>query len=73
MSYPCQKEACAIQDCLLSHQYDDAKCAKVIDQLYICCSKFYNDNGKDSRSPCCPLPSLLELKMKQRKLTPGDS
>ncbi|CAI6628693.1 ALI_HP2_G0041450.mRNA.1.CDS.1 [Saccharomyces cerevisiae] len=73
MSNPCQKEACAIQDCLLSHQYDDAKCAKVIDQLYICCSKFYKDNGNDSRSPCCPLPSLLELKMKQRKLTPRDS
>ncbi|CDR40130.1 CYFA0S04e04236g1_1 [Cyberlindnera fabianii] len=67
MSDPCKAEACAIQDCLKQWNYNESRCTKVIDQLYACCTKFYNDNGESARSPCCPTPSLLELKIKQRK------
>lgn len=64
---PCKPQACAIQDCLKANNYNESKCTKVIDQLYECCTSFYKDQGQDSRSPCCPTPSLLELKIKQRK------
>ncbi|KAL3232291.1 Cx9C motif-containing protein 4, mitochondrial [Nakaseomyces bracarensis] len=63
----CQKEACKIQDCLLKNNYNETRCAGLIDALYKCCNQFYNDHpGEKSR--CCPQPHLLELKMQQRNL-----
>lgn len=53
--------------CLKRFNYDESKCTKVIDQLYACCTQFYTNQGEDARSPCCPIPSLLELKIKQRE------
>ncbi|CCD26638.1 Cmc4p NDAI_0I00690 [Naumovozyma dairenensis CBS 421] len=55
-------------DCVLKNNYDESKCAKLIDELYQCCSKFYKENSNEARSPCCPLPDLLDLKMEQRGL-----
>jgi hypothetical protein len=52
--------------CLKTNNYNESKCTKVIDQLYACCTQFYKEEGKEARSPCCPIPSLLQLKIKQR-------
>ncbi|CCE90030.1 Cmc4p TDEL_0A06980 [Torulaspora delbrueckii] len=68
MSDPCKPEACAIQNCLISSDYKESKCQDLVDQLYRCCDKFYKEDGKENKSPCCPKPDLLALKMKQRGL-----
>lgn len=67
-SDPCKPEACAIQDCLKRTGYNEAKCTKVIDQLYLCCKQFYEDKGPEASSLCCPKFNLLQLKLKQREL-----
>ena len=67
-SQACQAKACAIQDCLQGNGYNEAKCTKYIDDLYQCCKKFYEDNGADAKSVCCPKFKLLQLKLKQRSL-----
>ncbi|AWU78363.1 uncharacterized protein C5L36_0E04180 [Pichia kudriavzevii] len=64
---PCKPQACAIQACLKRHGYDESKCTVLIDSLYECCSNFYRENGQEARSPCCPVPRLLEFKVEQRK------
>ncbi|CAH2447394.1 hypothetical protein PP7435_CHR1-3281 [Komagataella phaffii CBS 7435] len=73
MPEPCKAQACAIQDCLKSNRYDESKCTKFIDELYACCSQFYKDNGEESRTVCCPNPSLLSLKIKQRQQEKKDA
>ncbi|QLG70741.1 hypothetical protein HG535_0A06830 [Zygotorulaspora mrakii] len=70
MSDPCKREACDIQRCLLSHNYNEEPCQPLIDDLYRCCFKFYKANGNGGKTPCCPMPDLLELKMEQRNLKP---
>lgn len=64
---PCKPQACAIQGCLKRNNYDESKCTKYIDQLYACCQQFYEREGQVARSPCCPIPRLLEFKMRQRE------
>ncbi|SCW00381.1 LAFE_0C02938g1_1 [Lachancea fermentati] len=66
MSDPCKPQACAIQDCLRKNGFNESGCTQLIDQLYQCCSKFYLENGSEARSPCCPIPRLLQFKMEQR-------
>lgn len=63
----CKPQACAIQDCLKKHGYDESKCSAQIDRLYACCKQFYQSEGTDVRSPCCPTPKLLKFKMEQRE------
>ncbi|GME68131.1 unnamed protein product [[Candida] boidinii] len=67
MSDPCKKEACAIQNCLKANTYNESKCTKAIDALYACCKSFYEDNGEEATTVCCPKPSLLKLKISQRQ------
>lgn len=64
----CKPYACAIQDCLQSNGYNESKCTKAIDALYKCCKEFYEQNGPDAQSVCCPKFNLLQLKLKQRLL-----
>lgn len=64
----CKSHACAIQDCLFANGYNEAKCTKLIDELYLCCKQFYQENGKLASSVCCPKFNLLQLKLKQREL-----
>lgn len=61
----CQTEACAIQSCLLKHDYDETRCRKAVEQLYKCCDAMYAEHGTAARSRCCPLPQLLRDKMRQ--------
>lgn len=63
---PCKAQACAIHDCLKKHGFDESKCTAHIDRLYACCKQFYESEGRDARSPCCPTPKLLKFKMEQR-------
>ncbi|CCC70005.1 hypothetical protein NCAS_0D04240 [Naumovozyma castellii] len=56
----------------MGNNYDESKCEKLIDSLYQCCFKFYKENGDDAKSPCCPKPNLLHLKMEQRGLNQTD-
>ncbi|SCU91950.1 LADA_0F13212g1_1 [Lachancea dasiensis] len=67
MPDPCKPQACAIQACLNRTGYDESKCTQLIDQLYECCTKFYQEQGAEARSPCCPIPKLLNLKLQQRR------
>ncbi|KAK1837320.1 DUF1903-domain-containing protein [Podospora conica] len=64
---PCFPRACAIQDCLTKNGYNQAKCEKLVDALYECCQAFYQKQGDDASSVCCPKANLLRLKMEQRK------
>ena len=51
---PCQRFACAIQTCLKSNNYDEAKCQKAIEDMKKCCDKLttysYICQGKNSHS-----------------------
>ena len=73
MSDPCKTEACAIQNCLGANNYNESKCTKVIDALYLCCKQFYEKNGSEAKLVCCPKIGLLELKLKQRELVSIDA
>ncbi|RCK67206.1 Cx9C motif-containing protein 4, mitochondrial [Candida viswanathii] len=64
----CKAQACAIQNCLQKNGYNEAKCSKYIDELYECCKSFYETNGPDASSVCCPKFKLLQLKLRQRSL-----
>ncbi|KAI8071383.1 hypothetical protein BC940DRAFT_294334 [Gongronella butleri] len=48
---PCQKFACAIQDCLERNKYQEDKCRKQLDALKACCDALL---AKGESSPCCP-------------------
>ncbi|KAL1931817.1 hypothetical protein VTP01DRAFT_9961 [Rhizomucor pusillus] len=48
---PCQKEACAIQDCLGKNNYQESKCEQAIQALRQCCEQLLDSGGS---SPCCP-------------------
>ncbi|CAK9440294.1 uncharacterized protein LODBEIA_P43940 [Lodderomyces beijingensis] len=72
-SEACKAKACAIQDCLQSSGYNEAKCSTYIDDLYKCCREFYEQNGPDAKSVCCPKFKLLQLKLKQRSLNQMDA
>ncbi|OJJ49720.1 hypothetical protein ASPZODRAFT_128232 [Penicilliopsis zonata CBS 506.65] len=63
---PCHSRACAIQACLTKNSYREDRCQAQIDALYACCNAFYQERGDDAKTPSCPKPSLLRLKMKQR-------
>ncbi|ODQ63250.1 Cx9C motif-containing protein 4, mitochondrial [Nadsonia fulvescens var. elongata DSM 6958] len=62
----CHRQACAIQNCIQKNNYNEAKCTALIDALYDCCARFYNDNGLEAKSVTCPRPELLKLKIEQR-------
>ncbi|KAI1107997.1 DUF1903-domain-containing protein [Nemania sp. NC0429] len=64
---PCHPRACAIQDCLGKNGFDQAKCEHLVDALYECCDVFYQKLGDTATTPSCPKPSLLRLKLKQRR------
>ncbi|KAF2873323.1 hypothetical protein BDV95DRAFT_338432 [Massariosphaeria phaeospora] len=63
---PCHSRACAIQNCLQKSNYQEEKCKKELNALYECCNAFYQEHGEGASTVCCPKPSLLKLKMKQR-------
>ncbi|OBZ81912.1 Cx9C motif-containing protein 4, mitochondrial [Choanephora cucurbitarum] len=47
---PCQKFACAIQDCLNKNDYQESRCKRQIEDLRKCCSDLFAKGGK---SVCC--------------------
>ena len=69
----CQTYACAIQDCLKENGYNESKCTSAINELYKCCREFYEREGPDAQSVCCPKFNLLQLKMKQRQMKQIDA
>lgn len=73
MVEPCKAEACAIQDCLIGNGYNEAKCSKIINNLYLCCKKYYEEHGPEKQTTCCPKYNLLQLKLKQRELGQVDA
>ncbi|PTU22585.1 hypothetical protein P175DRAFT_0499105 [Aspergillus ochraceoroseus IBT 24754] len=48
------------------NSYQEDKCQSQINALYECCNAFYIERGEDAKTPSCPKPSLLRLRMKQR-------
>ncbi|GAA5959966.1 hypothetical protein JCM8115_004477 [Rhodotorula mucilaginosa] len=65
---PCHPEACKIQNCLLSNNYQQDKCEDAIANLYKCCAQFYVKNGDDARTDGCPMPSVLRRKLKDMNI-----
>ncbi|KAH7359097.1 hypothetical protein B0T11DRAFT_111982 [Plectosphaerella cucumerina] len=49
--------------CLTKNGYNEAKCQSTVLALYKCCEDFYRQQGDDARSPSCPKPDLLKLKL----------
>ncbi|PAA86398.1 hypothetical protein BOX15_Mlig011155g1, partial [Macrostomum lignano] len=49
-SSPCQKFACAIQDCLARHNYNPEECRSAMQNLIDCCARF-----RHVRQSCCEL------------------
>lgn len=45
---PCQRQACAIQDCLKKHNYQEENCIAIIQLMLDCC----NTVPKDSSNIC---------------------
>ncbi|KAL1955124.1 hypothetical protein VTO42DRAFT_8988 [Malbranchea cinnamomea] len=62
---PCHPRACAIQDCLTKNGYQEEKCRSEIIALYKCCQAFYQEKGDQAKTPSCPKPNLLGLKLRQ--------
>lgn len=56
------------KDCLTKNSYKEEKCQAQVNALYECCNAFYKERGEDAKTPSCPKPSLLKLKLKQREL-----
>lgn len=50
----------------MKNNYNESRCAGLIDALYDCCAELYSQEGSGAKSTCCPKESLLKLKMKQR-------
>ncbi|GMK57501.1 hypothetical protein CspeluHIS016_0403350 [Cutaneotrichosporon spelunceum] len=71
MGTQCQAEACAIQACLDRNGYNEAKCQAAVRRLYECCADMYarsaaaGTSGTDGTSPSCPMPSVVQRKLKQ--------
>ena len=41
---PCQSQACAIQECLKKHNFQEEKCEDVIQRMLECCKKFEKES-----------------------------
>lgn len=63
----CPSAELMFTDCLTKNGYNEARCTKFVDALYECCRVFYERNGDQATSASCPKPSLLHLKLEQRK------
>ncbi|AGO13000.1 AaceriAFL165Wp [[Ashbya] aceris (nom. inval.)] len=61
---PCKAEACAIQACLKRNGYEEGRCAAAVDALYTCCAQFYEREGREARSACCPAPDVVAARRK---------
>lgn len=57
---------CDNPDCLARNSYSEAKCQGAVKALYECCQAFYQRYGDEAKSPSCPQPNLLRLKLKQQ-------
>ncbi|SPO28109.1 related to Cx9C motif-containing protein 4, mitochondrial [Ustilago trichophora] len=62
---PCYPRACAIQSCLQRSGFDQSRCEHLIDDLYRCCAKFYQQRGKDAEADSCPIPSVVERRIRK--------
>ncbi|KAL9935466.1 hypothetical protein V8E36_005814 [Tilletia maclaganii] len=62
----CHPEACAIQSCLQKNSFQQEKCEHLVQELYRCCAQFYREKGNEAESDSCPLPSVVERKLKQK-------
>ncbi|PWN52892.1 DUF1903-domain-containing protein [Violaceomyces palustris] len=64
-SNPCHPIACKIQGCLERTGFNQAKCEHLIDDLYRCCAKFYQERGPQAEADSCPLLSVVQRRLKQ--------
>ena len=61
---PCQPHACAIQTCM-QKTYNQEKCNHLIEDLYRCCAKFYNQkNDQKAKTESCPILPVVRRKLK---------
>ncbi|SAM84501.1 related to Cx9C motif-containing protein 4, mitochondrial [Ustilago bromivora] len=62
---PCYPRACAIQSCLQRSGFDQSRCEHLIDDLYRCCAKFYQQRGKGAEADSCPIASLVDRRIRK--------
>ncbi|AAS53209.1 AFL165Wp [Eremothecium gossypii ATCC 10895] len=62
---PCKAQACAIQACLKRTGYEEGRCAAAVEALYTCCAQFYEREGRDARSVCCPAPDVVAARRQE--------
>ncbi|KIS68208.1 uncharacterized protein UMAG_03788 [Mycosarcoma maydis] len=60
---PCYPRACAIQSCLQKSGFDQSRCESLIDDLYRCCAKFYQQRGNDAEADSCPIPTVVQRRI----------
>lgn len=60
---PCNPHACAIQTCM-QKTLNQEKCSHLIDDLYRCCAKFYNQKGAKADTESCPILPVVRRKLK---------
>lgn len=61
---PCQRLACAIQTCIQRNQFQQERCNHIVRDLHRCCKQFYERHGNDARTPNCPVPDVVEAKLR---------
>ena len=60
---PCNPHACAIQTCMQKN-LNQEKCSHLIDDLYRCCARFYNQKGAKADTESCPILPVVRRKLK---------
>lgn len=60
---PCNPHACAIQTCM-QKELNQEKCQHLIDDLYRCCARFYNQRGPRAEADSCPILPVVRRKLK---------
>ncbi|CCD31341.1 mitochondrial intermembrane space protein, mature-T-Cell Proliferation I type ortholog, unknown biological role Cmc4 [Schizosaccharomyces pombe] len=67
----CQKEACNLQSCIQRNQYNQGNCEKFVNDLLLCCKRWYDKNsltGNEAPHTCPELKPLLR-QLSSRNLT----
>ena len=63
---PCQRQACAIQDCLKKNNYKEDKCQKIIQLMIDCC----NTNGRELSIICKGMKSYNVVSAEKSSTNP---
>ncbi|TIA89787.1 hypothetical protein E3P99_01876 [Wallemia hederae] len=55
-----------MQNCLTKNGFQQDRCENILDELYICCGRYYQQTQQKIDS--CPIESVLNRKLRDRGL-----